>query len=232
MRVVGLVEYSLSRLFLGNARNKSASRFDIGAGAHTSPIGETMQERPTEPTLAVMPIADHPAPGTKPPVITDADSIRLVGQCAPFCALEHVPAMASSVDDHGPWCTSLSCAGISARDDCGEHLYIDACLVALYTNGVYKHSELAANRDLWRDTFVRLTLVPDSSIPIEGEPAVNAFISIGDARRLAAALSHAADMADRLDRNLNDALAERAQPTRSSQSRAPAMRTITRRQGW
>lgn len=156
-------------------------------------------------TLAVYPIADYPEDNLERLMdesLRPEDTIDLCGHCTTFCA--HDLPRSSSVDEHGPWCSSLHGAALEGRDATGADFSIFANLVSLYTHGVYRRSQLTADKHLWHEPLVRLGLISKNITPDQDDDeAANFFLTVGDARRLAAGLTYLADAADHLLGDLN-----------------------------
>ena len=87
----------------------------------------------TTRTLAVYPIAPYGSPRSE-------DELALYGHCAAFCTLEG-PTHGQTVDEHGPWCTSIFAGQASAVDDQGRAVEAYLDLAEHYLHGVYRRED-------------------------------------------------------------------------------------------
>jgi len=176
-------------------------------------------DRTTSQRLVPLPVSDHYARGytahvggrTGQPDPNDpSDTIEVWGHCRPFCsATEGIRTDGLTVGEHGPFCQSQMTAGIDGRDMAGERASIYATVVQAYQHGTYLRADLYGRHF---EPEVQLDLVLRGIEPDEGDSdARKVNISIGDARRLAAGLIRAAEVADRLDIDLQDAKRARAE---------------------
>jgi hypothetical protein len=113
---------------------------------------------------------------------------RARGEGADFC--HRVRDHGASVDKHGTHCESRTIVNVDAFTAAGENLSLEVDLVQHYRHGVYAGGFHTAR------PWVRL-----ASPFVFPDPDDAAFhVSIGNARRLIAALQRAVDAADGLDR--------------------------------
>ena len=141
---------------------------------------------------------------TGPPDAADpTDLIQAWGHCADFCDVtDDVRTDGLTVTEHGPWCRSQSTVLIDAYDEgTGQRLLLTTASAAPYLPGTYHRT--ATWRRPYREQQVQLSLMDEN----DGERVVN--VSVGDALRLAAGLTRACAVADRLDQDLNGAKAHR-----------------------
>ncbi len=141
------------------------------------------------------------------------DTIDLYGHCAAFCADDREPS-GLTVAEHGPWCGSVAAVFVDGKDSDGERFSIAGNLVRLYTHGVYAHAELRSDLPRWHDPFVRLSLIGKNAAMDKGDDeAATVLLPAGEVRRMAAALLHLADTADRLLDDMNESKARRRRDT-------------------
>lgn len=147
-------------------------------------------KQPSRPPIVVMP-QDHPG----------ARTVALHGTCADFCAQDG-PTRAAPIEQHGPLCLSAPCGReIDATTGAGEIVGITLELARPYLHGEYSPAPAQAATDA---RLIRMTRWPTGADESpERDSAV--FLTCGEARRFAMALSEAARQADQLDRNLNNA---------------------------
>ncbi len=144
----------------------------------------------------------HPSGRTGPPDPTDpTDLAQVWGHCADFCiATDDVRTDGLTVAEHGLWCTSRGTELIDSRDaETGRRVSLHASVVRPYLHGTYHRTAV------WRRPHheqVQLTFDDDDVTRV-----VN--LDVGDALRLAAALTQVCAVADRLDRDFNDARRQR-----------------------
>lgn len=140
--------------------------------------------------IVVMP---EEAPGSR--------TVTLNGTCADFCAQDG-PTRGAPIEQHGPLCLSAPCGReIEAITAAGDNVDITLELARSYLHGDYSPTHARSVSD---DRLVRMTLWPTAAQdPTERDNAV--FLTSGEARRLATALTEAARQGDQLDRDLNHA---------------------------
>ncbi len=99
----------------------------------------------------------------------------------------------------------MSAVTVEGHDPQGSQRWLSAwCLAKLYTHGTYRTDDLHRGLERHRP-LVRIEL-EDGEDHADGAVML---LSVGEVRRLAAGLLHAADPADELDRDLNGAVAKR-----------------------
>lgn len=146
----------------------------------------------------------HPTTHTGQPDPTDpTDLVQLWGHCADFCYVtDDHRTDGLTVTEHGPWCRSQAMVFTDAHDaGTGRSLHLTTEVAAPYLHGTYHRTAI------WRRprrNQVQIT-VTDS----DGAEQVIS-VGVGDALRLAAGLTRACAVADRLDQDLNGAKARRA----------------------
>jgi hypothetical protein len=145
-----------------------------------------------------------PTHSGRPDPTDPTDLVQLWGHCAHFCDVtDDVRTDGLTVTEHGPWCRTNVPVFIDAYDaGTGQRLHLDTAVVAPYLHGTYHRT--AIWRRPRREQQVQLTLIDGDGV----EQVVN--VSVGDALRLAAGLTRACAVADRLDQDLNGAKSRRA----------------------
>lgn len=118
------------------------------------------------------------------------DTIDMYGYCASFCVEpdEDTPNKGRTVEDHGRWCRSraVSAEGITPI---GERLGVHVEAISEYRHGTVPKGSIELNNKLNRTVGISLG---DGFDP-------NVFLTPGEARQLAAALTHLADVASGID---------------------------------
>lgn len=170
--------------------------------------------------LVPLPLSDDydhswpPKPSTHtgtPDPADPSDVVDMWGHCARFCeSSDSSQTSGLTVGEHGVWCKSASSIFVTGTDLVGERADIGVQIAEPYLHGTYHRA------DVWASHARRTSIHVDvTNSGVTGDDAsydqTRTFdISVGDARRLAAGLLRAADVADRLDHDLAGAKARRA----------------------
>ncbi len=128
------------------------------------------------------------------------------GSCAAFCARSDMPTRGASVEQHGPWCSTPPLGAVTGHDEAGRRAQVFVSASQLYVHGTYRREDLVERFD---ERYVELTVYP----PGAGDgpdDAIELFLTLGEARRLAAQLVAGADVGDGLRRDFLSARARRA----------------------
>ena len=110
------------------------------------------------------------------------------GYCAPWCWDTAREGKGATVEDHGTKCSSRG-HWADGIDGAQRPVQLEAALMAPYMHGVYQAADVLPHGQL-PDHVVGLTIVDHR------ERTGRSYLSPGEARRLAAALTHLADIAD------------------------------------
>jgi hypothetical protein len=145
-----------------------------------------------------------PARSGRPDPCDHTDLVQLWGHCTDFCDATDDPRTEGlTVAEHrGSWCTSQAIASIDGQDtDTSQRLALHVEVARPYLHGTYHRTAVWRSRH--HEVQVQLTLS-------DGDDVLRVVnVDVGDALRLAAALTRAAAVADRLDRDFSDAKARR-----------------------
>lgn len=143
---------------------------------------------------------DQPAP---------ADTMQIWGHCTDFCeSSDSRQTSGLTIAEHGLQCRSLPTVWINATNAVGGSVLVSTPVAQGYAHGTYRRSDAPALRR--RSTAVELALSGSGIDPDEvGYEVKYLTLTVGDARRLAAGLIRAAEVADRMDRDFLGATSRR-----------------------
>ena len=151
----------------------------------------------TEPAVTQpQPLAQKPiAPYKDGQYGRDEDgNVNLCGHCSPLCASDG-PWEGQSVKTHGVWCESPAIGFCDALAESGHELGISVEDVTGYAHGTYPYEYARRSSE----EYVRVGVWQATTTPGSSTRDAEFFLTVGEAYRLAAVLTRAAQVADHLD---------------------------------
>lgn len=140
-----------------------------------------------------------------PPDPSDpTDVVQLWGHCADFCnEIDDARTDGLTVTEHGLWCISRATAYTDGRDaESGRRLNLRATVVRPYLHGTYHRTAVWHRHPDTERVQLEIT---------DGDDLVAVVnIEVGNALRLAAGLTRAAEVADGRDHDFNEAKSRRS----------------------
>lgn len=139
--------------------------------------------------MPVGPYKDHFNRDESDPSDPDSE-IDMYGHCAPFCESGR-SVTGTPVDDHGPYCQSWPAGSVEGAQfgPDGRRAGISISVVERYTHGMYRLGDVSGPHSRRR--------IEIAFFNAEGEgDAREVFVPLGEARSLAAALIHMADLGE------------------------------------
>lgn len=129
---------------------------------------------------------------------SDVGELDFYGRCTPWCNVNEDPTQreATSVDEHGPWCT-VGRGAANGLDLQGERFAVYTGLAQFYAHGTYASGSLA--RRSLHEPVVRLSLFGVGIKPDGDDECKSVHLTPGEARHLAAILVYLADESEQMN---------------------------------